>query len=87
MEKSNTSTRYSAEVRSRAVWMGTAAKLGVMRLWSLSDKDLWLAGNAVRSKGREYHYRPRNVPEGASRRRVATIASADICSSGDSPGN
>jgi hypothetical protein len=32
--------------------MGTAAKLGVMRLWPLSGKDGWLAGNAVRSKGR-----------------------------------
>jgi hypothetical protein len=72
----------------RAVRDGTASKLGVMRRpWPLSGKDRWLAGIAVRSQGREYHYRPRNEPEGASRRRVGTIASADFCSSGDSPGN
>jgi predicted site-specific integrase-resolvase len=66
---------------------GTVASSGVRRLSASAGKDRWLVGIAVQSQNRECHYRQRNEPEGASRRRVATTASADFCSSGGSPGS
>ena len=65
----------------------TAASSGVMRLRSLAGRDRWLAGISVQSRNRVYHYRQRNEPEAADRRRVVTTASAAICSSDGSPGN
>jgi hypothetical protein len=59
---------------------GTAAKLGVMRLWPLSDKDCWLAGSLSGARAEStITDRATNLKE--HRHRVATIASAGICSS------
>jgi hypothetical protein len=66
---------------------GTAASSGVKRPQPLAGKDRWPAGIAVQSRNQEYHYRQRNEPAAADRRRVATIASAAICSSDGSQGN
>jgi len=66
---------------------GTVASLGVRRRSPLAGIDRWLAGIAVRSRNRACHYRQRNGPGAAGRPRVATSASAVICSSGGSPGS
>jgi len=71
---------------SRKLW-GTAARLGVRRRSPLAGVDRWLAGTSVRSRNRACHYRRRSEPAAAGRRRVATSASALICSSGGSPGS
>src|SRR5258708_4240784 len=66
---------------------GTGAKLGVRRQWRLAGKSRWLDGISVHTQNQTYHCRPRTEPEAAGRHRAATIAFADYCSSGGSPGN
>src|ERR1700692_738265 len=66
---------------------GTAASFGVRRRSLLVGMDRWLAGTSVRSRSREGHYRRRNEPEAAQRRRGATTASAGLCSFDGSPGS
>ncbi len=75
------------EMEGVAEAKGTVARLGVRRLPPLAGMDRWLAGTAVRSRNRAFHYRRRNEPAAAGRRRAATSASAVTCSSGGSPGS
>jgi hypothetical protein len=60
---------------------------GFMQLWRLAGVGRWLARISAQSRSRACRCRQRNEPEGPDRHRVATNASAAICSSAGSPGN